>query len=115
MKLLFDENLSPKLVSLLDGIFEEVSHVRNLGLERADDSTIWNYARENGYTICSKDKDFADRSMVAGAPPKIVWLRLGNCSAQAVATLFIDSLETLSAFEVDSLASFCVLPPGLQI
>ena len=64
MKLLFDENLSPKLVRLLDDLFPNSVHVRDLGLKAADDPIVWKYAQDNGLTICSKDSDMHQRSCV---------------------------------------------------
>ena len=55
-------------------------YVRELGLREADDSVIWEYAKVRGFCIVSKDSDFQQRSLLLGAPPKFIWLRLGNCS-----------------------------------
>ena len=74
MKLLFDENLSPKLVRLLDDLFPDSVHVRDVGLKAADDPIVWKYAQDNGLTICSKDSDMHQRSFVLGYPPKVVWV-----------------------------------------
>jgi len=78
MKLLFDENLSFKLSARLQDIFPDSKHVRNLGLEQADDSAIWTLARNKNFTIVTKDSDFNDISVIRGYPPHIVWLRSGN-------------------------------------
>lgn len=51
MKLLFDENLSPRLVAGLSDVFPESVHVRDAGLSRATDAAIWDYARSHGLTI----------------------------------------------------------------
>src|SRR5207248_4745835 len=75
MKLLFDQNLSPRLPRLLADIYAESIHVREVGLRDADDFEIWEYAQANGYAIVSKDSDFQQRSLLRGAPPKFVWLR----------------------------------------
>jgi predicted nuclease of predicted toxin-antitoxin system len=72
MKLLFDQNLSHKLVQALADIYLDCQHVRNIGLKTADDSIIWLYAKNNGYIIVSKDSDFHQRSFVWGYPPKII-------------------------------------------
>ena len=58
MKLLFDENVSPRLVDALSDAFPESVHVRDAGLSRASDAAIWDYARNRGLTIVSKDSDF---------------------------------------------------------
>ena len=80
MRLLFDQNLSPKLVQLLADIYPDSAHVLDIGMSDADDRAVWTFAGENGFAIVSKDGDFRQFSFLAGAPPKVVWVRLGNCS-----------------------------------
>jgi predicted nuclease of predicted toxin-antitoxin system len=58
MKLLFDHNLSYKLVGRLADQFPDSEHVRNVNLHEANDRTVWEYARTNGFAIVSKDEDF---------------------------------------------------------
>ena len=87
MKLLFDENLSPKLVAKCADTFPACAHVSLLGLEGHPDSEIWDYARENEFTIVSKDSDFYHRSVLIGPPPQLVWLRLGNCTSDEIVNL----------------------------
>jgi predicted nuclease of predicted toxin-antitoxin system len=84
MKLLFDENLSPKLGPLLADLFPASVHVRGVGLKAADDLMVWKYAQDHDLMICSKDSDLHQRSFLLGFPPKIVWVRLGNCSTAQV-------------------------------
>ena len=78
MKLLFDENLSSRLVELLAADFPGCTHIEILGMRGAADTVVWNYAREHGYTIVSKDNDFRQRAFLDGPPPKVVWLSVGN-------------------------------------
>ena len=80
MKLLLDHNLSPRLVEKLADVFPESSHVALLGLERALDTEVWNTALEQSYIIVSKDADFNELLTAKGFPPKVIWLRLGNCT-----------------------------------
>lgn len=87
MKLLFDQNLSHKLPARLDDLFPSSAHVRALGLDRAADDQIWNHAKANGYCIVTQDADFAERSRLYGAPPKVVWLRCGNSTPQQIESL----------------------------
>lgn len=108
MKLLFDENLSPKLPKLLSLQFPGSIHVRDCGLKGFSDETIWEYARDHGYTIVSKDSDFYQRSVLYGHPPKLVWLRIGNCTRTGLVTLIEDSREEISRFIADPFES--VLP-----
>ena len=87
MKLLFDENLSPRLVADLAGEFPDSLHVRDVGLERAIDEAVWGYARDKGFVIVSKDSDFHQLSFLLGHPPKVIWIQRGNCSTEAVVSL----------------------------
>ena len=109
MRLLFDENLSPTLVRLLDDLIPGSLHVRDVGLEAADDSAIWNYAQENALIICSKDSDLHQRSFLLGFPPKVIWVRLGNCSTSDVEELLRRHFTSITAFGQDSYASFLIL------
>jgi len=72
MKLLFDENLSHKLVRRLADLFPDSTHVRDIGLKAADDPVVWEYAKKNGLMIVSKDSDMHQQSFVFGHPPKII-------------------------------------------
>ena len=114
MKLLFDENLSPKLVRSLDRDFPGTTHVEDIQLRGSADKKIWDYARENGFTIVSKDTDFQDRSALHGAPPKVIWLAIGNAGTRAVADLLSRSRKDLLNFEADSEASVLVLSPETE-
>ena len=109
MRLLFDENLSPKLVLLLADQFPNSLHVRDVGLEAADDQSVWNYAGSQGLVIVSKDSDMHQRSFLFGAPPKVVWVRLGNCSTSDVADLLLRHVQTLEEFYTDEFTSFLSL------
>ena len=86
MRLLFDQNLSPRLVRLLTAEFPGSQHVRDVGLATVR-LTVWAYAAAQGFVIVSKDSDFQHRALLLGHPPKVVWVRLGNCSTAAVVTL----------------------------
>ncbi len=82
MKILFDHHLSRKLVNRLADLFPDASHVVFHGPDRADDLAIWQFARDNDYTIVTKDSDFNDVVTLRGLPPKVVWIRVGNCTTQ---------------------------------
>lgn len=110
MKLLFDQNLSHRLVQTLADIYPDCQHVRNVGLKEASDSLVWRFAQGNGYTIVSKDSDFYQRSLLLGFPPKVIWIRLGNCSTKVVEQLLRTHLPDIEMFEADATATFLVLP-----
>lgn len=109
MKLLFDENLSPRLVQLLDCDFPASAHVRSLGLRGAPDEVIWELARREGYIIVSKDNDFRQRSFLEGAPPKVIWLSIGNAGTEAILRLLQSQRATIQLFEGDAETSLLAL------
>ena len=84
MKLLFDENLGPRLVRQLARHFPGSTHLDAIGLHGKPDAEIWTYAREHGFVIVSKDDDFRQLSFLHGAPPKVVWLSVGNAGTDAI-------------------------------
>jgi len=84
MNLLFDQNLSHRLLRALDDLFPSSLHVRLLGLAEADDLAIWNYAKDHDLVIVTQDSDYSDWNKLRGAPPKIVWLRCGNTSVDQI-------------------------------
>ena len=72
MKLLFDQNLSFKLCRKLADLFPDSNQVRLLGMDRADDMIVWEFAKANGFTIVTQDSEFFDLSGLRGYPPKII-------------------------------------------
>lgn len=109
MKLLFDENLSPKLPNLLATIFPDSAHVRECGLLGQTDEDVWEYAHTNGFTIVSKDSDFQQRSLLYGHPPKVVWLRIGNCTRQQLIHLIASHEQDIRSLDTDPFESVLVL------
>jgi predicted nuclease of predicted toxin-antitoxin system len=109
VKLLFDENLSPRLPELLSNEFPGSTHVRSVGLRGATDLRIWEYAREHGFAIVSKDTDFRDRSVVNGASPKVVWLDVGNAGTVAIKELLRSEMRRCERFAADEDSSFLIL------
>lgn len=98
MKLLLDQNISFRVIPLLLATFPEAQQVRDLELTDASDIEIWNYAKQNSYTIVTFDYDFIDLSNLKGSPPKIIWLRLGNSSNLKIAHKLISNAENISDF-----------------
>lgn len=109
MKLLFDENLSFRLVAALADIYPGSKHVREVGLLGADDLRVWNYAAEHGFLLTSKDTDFYERSLVFGAPPKIIWLKIGNGSVNETITILRSQYIVIRHFTEDKLSTFLPL------
>ena len=109
MKLLFDENLSPKLSFRLADVFPKSLHVRDVGMKSTVDPVVWDYAKSNDLIIVSKDSDMHDLSLVFGNPPKVIWIRLGNCSTSQVESLLRRDFEAISLFYQDKYLSLLAL------
>jgi predicted nuclease of predicted toxin-antitoxin system len=106
MKLLFDENLPPGLVGTLGQIFPDSVHVHACGLGEADDGLVWEHARQHGFTIVTKDSDYEQLSVLRGSPPRVIWLRTGNCTTAYLTALLArhrDLIEAFGASESDAI------------
>jgi len=101
VRLLFDENLSPKLVAALADVFPDSAHVDRVGLGSVPDSDVWEYAKAQGFILASKDSDFYDKSALYGQPPKVIWIRRGNCSNRQIQLLLRNKAAVIMAFEQD--------------
>ena len=98
MKLLFDQNISFRIVGLIRSIFPASKQVQLVELNGAPDTSIWNFAKENEYAIVTFDADFYDLSVIKGFPPKIIWLRTGNATTREIANLIISRKEVIENF-----------------
>jgi predicted nuclease of predicted toxin-antitoxin system len=78
VKLLFDQNISHRVVLRLNDILPEAKHVKDFNLQFSSDFRIREFAKENGFTMVTFDVDFFDLAVLMGIPPKLIWLRLGN-------------------------------------
>jgi predicted nuclease of predicted toxin-antitoxin system len=99
MKLLFDQNLSFKLCTLLADLFPGSKSVRELGLDKSDDLVIWQRAKDSDFMLVSQDSDFAEMAAHYGHPPKVIWLRCGNQPVAIVETLLRRHAESIAEFE----------------
>lgn len=109
MKLLLDENLSIRVLENVVDLYLGSSHVSLLGLTRTDDSVIWNRARAENFCIVSKDSDFYQRSLLFGAPPKVVFLKVGNCTTAKILSVLLYNDHVISRFQEDQDASLLIL------
>ncbi len=109
MKLLFDENISHRLPGMISMSFPGSAHVRDSALRGAGDEEIWRYARENDFTVVSKDSDFYQRVIILGSPPKLVWLRVGNCTTAIIRDLLMDREADVRAFGAASSDDILIL------
>jgi predicted nuclease of predicted toxin-antitoxin system len=84
MRLLLDQNLSPRLIDRLADCYPGSAHVATLGLGRATDLEVWQHARTHGFALVTKDADFGEIGLLRGFPPLVIWIRFGNCSTDHI-------------------------------
>lgn len=84
MKLLFDENLSHRLVELLADTYPESQHVRQIGMQSASDRVVLGYAELMEMVLVTKDTDFDDLGILRSDTARILRLDLGNCTTDEV-------------------------------
>lgn len=110
MKLLFDHNLSPRLVDRLADIYPKSQHLFLIGLDQADDRIVWEYARQGEFTLVTKDADFNELSIIQGFPPKVIWVRRGNCSTSQIEEIlrvhFVDILAFVQSVSLGVLTLY---------
>lgn len=75
----------------------------------ANDPIVWDYAKDNDLMIVSKDADMHDRSLVFVNPPKVIWIRLGNCSTVEVENLLRQEFSSIELFYEDKHLSLLAL------
>lgn len=109
MKLLFDENLSRRLVQLLKDVFPDSAHVVQLGLGTELDEKVFRFAGNEGFVLVTQDRDFAELSAVHGAPPKVVWIRVHNGTTRRIADLLRQQRAVLQALVEDPTKAMLIL------
>lgn len=102
MKLLFDQNLSRKLITRLADIFPNSSHIQFHNMAEASDTKIWEFAKNNNFCIVTQDADFAEKSRLYGSPPKVIWLRCGNTRTSTVESILRSGIEAIQKLLSDS-------------
>ncbi|MGC9355730.1 MAG: DUF5615 family PIN-like protein [Mariniphaga sp.] len=98
MKLLFDQNISYRIVRLLQKTFPGCKHVKEVGLDNMQDSEIWEFSKANDFTIVTFDADFYDLAVIKGIPPKVIWFRTGNTSTLNISRLMIENRNQIEGF-----------------
>jgi len=105
LKLLLDQNLSFRLLEKLEPLYPGSTQVKFVDLDQADDLTVWRYAKDNGFTIVTKDSDFHEFSLLYGNPPKVIWLKCGNKPKWYVLGLLLNNQAKVEAFFDDEQTS----------
>lgn len=98
MKLLFDQNISYRIITKIIDKFPKSKHVSSFKLNDSEDIDIWEFARKENYVIVTFDSDYYDISLINGCPPKVIWLRTGNLSTNDLATLILANSEMIISF-----------------
>ena len=98
MNLLFDQNISFRLIKQIIDLYPNAKQVRELGLENSSDFEIFEFAKRNDYTIVTFDSDFFDLNTLHGFPPKIIWIRTGNTTTKNLETILKDKYELIKLF-----------------
>jgi predicted nuclease of predicted toxin-antitoxin system len=101
MKLLFDQNLSPRLVTRLVELYPDSNHVYPLRLDRVLDHEVYEYARREGFLLVTKDADFSDLCVLRGFPPKVIWIRRGNCTTVTIEQILRRHYDDIKALSSD--------------
>jgi predicted nuclease of predicted toxin-antitoxin system len=109
MKLLFDAHLPRSMVQRIADLWPHSSHELLQGLGSTDVATIRAFAISRGFAIVTKDSDLYSSAIMHGAPPKIVWLRIGNCSVATVETLLRTHAAAILAFDADPVEAIMTL------
>ncbi len=98
MKLLFDQNISFRIVRKIEALFPGSQQIKSLNLNESSDIAIWEYASRNNYCIVTFDSDFIDISVLRGFPPKIIWLKMGNSTTVNIAEILIKNQTNIIEF-----------------
>ncbi len=109
MKLLFDQNMSPKLPARLVDLSSGAAHVRQFHSESAPDTYLWEHAKDNNFAIATKDVDFSERPLLYGFPPKVVWFKRGNCSASEMEIILRKHADGIKKFFADDSSGLFVI------
>jgi predicted nuclease of predicted toxin-antitoxin system len=109
VKLLFDHNLSPRLVHLLIDLFPDSSHLYWLGLDQEGDRTVREYALQHDFIIVTKDADYSELCWWLGFPPKVVWIRRGNCKTSTIEEILRRHFDEIKAMQEDQMTGIIML------
>jgi predicted nuclease of predicted toxin-antitoxin system len=109
VKLLFDHNLSPVLINRLQDLYPGSEHVYRLNLDQVPDTEVWEYARQENFLIVTKDADFSDLCLLRGFPPKIIWIRRGNCKTSDIAAILRNHRSDVEALNNNEAAGVLTL------
>lgn len=103
MRFVVDDQLPPALADRLAALGHETEHVLRIGLGGASDHAIWKAFLARKAVLITKDEDFTELARRPGARCQVVWLRVGNTTAEALwralEPIFPNLLSALEAGE----------------
>jgi predicted nuclease of predicted toxin-antitoxin system len=67
------------------------------------------YAAREGFVIVTKDSDFSDLCILLGFPPKVIWIRRGNCSSADIEAILRDHNPDIEALGPDEVIGILTL------
>jgi predicted nuclease of predicted toxin-antitoxin system len=109
VRLLIDACISPRVIGRIAPLFASCAHVFECGSISDDDRLIWEYAKSHGFAILTKDSDFMYMSDVFKAPPKVIWLRVGNAGTNAIADLISQRIAEFERFDANPEAALLII------
>ena len=116
MNLLFDQNISFKIIKRIENFLPNSKQVKSLKLENKSDKEIWEYAKKHKYVIVTFDSDFYDFSIIWGSPPKIIWLRTNDQRTETIVSLLKNHVLTINEFiENSEIACLEIIKPPHNI
>lgn len=101
MKLLFDQNISHRILYHLTEDFKGSTTIKSEALLNAKDKEIWDFAKDKDFSIVTQDSDFNDLNSLYGPPPKVIWIRTGNLKTEELANLLIKNFAEIEKFLKD--------------
>ncbi|GEO03120.1 hypothetical protein AAE02nite_07840 [Adhaeribacter aerolatus] len=101
MKLLFDQNISHRILKILPDEYIGSTSIKSQKLIDSSDRAIWEFAKKNDYIIVTQDSDFNDLNSLFGFPPKIIWIRTGNLKTDEIAKILLEHADEIEEFNQD--------------
>ncbi|ODS59402.1 MAG: hypothetical protein ABS36_00230 [Acidobacteria bacterium SCN 69-37] len=100
------------MVERLRAEYPDSLHVRDVGLRQRADAEIWDCAKASGFAVVSKDTDFRERSFLEGAPPKVIWLDVGNAGTREIEVLLRSERHRVEQLVQSASVSLLILSIG---
>jgi predicted nuclease of predicted toxin-antitoxin system len=98
MRLLFDQNISHRILPHLNEVFSGSTTVKGEGMINAPDLELWEFAKRQNLIIVTQDSDFNDLTSLHGFPPKVIWIRVGNLKTHQIADMLTENISESKSF-----------------